>query len=256
MPAYPNRRHFAGWLLAAGAASLLPFRLAPLRGAGARLTFRPKSAGRIKAEPGVHPLKLGADRDGVLYVPRGYQGEKPVPLVLALHGATQSSQMPVRRFTAAADELGIAFVAPDSRLQTWDAIALREFGADRDFIDRALAAACERVSVDPRRVGIAGFSDGATYALALGRANGDLFRGVAAFSPGFLIEVEEVGRPPIFISHGTSDSILPIEETSRRLVPALQRGGYKVDYREFDGDHMVPPEMAVAGLRVAGGVGA
>lgn len=203
----------------------------------------------------MHPLKLGAERDGVLYVPRGYSPDKPVPLVLALHGATQSSQMPVRRFTAAADELGLAFVAPDSRLGTWDAIALREFGVDRDFIDRALATACDRVSVDPRRIGIAGFSDGATYALALGRANGDLFRGVAAFSPGFLIDVEEVGRPPIFISHGTSDSILPIEQTSRVLVPVLQRAAYKVDYREFDGDHEVPPGMAVSGLRTATGLG-
>jgi len=35
------------------------------------------------------------------------------------------------------------------------------------------------------RVGVCGFSDGASYALGLGLANGELFKSVMAFSPGF-----------------------------------------------------------------------
>jgi predicted esterase len=187
----------------------------------------------------------------VLYVPRDYRPEKPLPLVLALHGATGSSNGPVRNFGPLADELGLALVVPDSRGRTWDAILLGEFGPDRDFIDSALETAWSRVQVDPGRIGVAGFSDGATYALALGRANGDLFSGVAAFSPGFLIPVDEVGRPSVFISHGTRDSILPIDSCSRRIVPELRRLGYPVTYREFDGDHTVPRDMASVGLAAA-----
>ena len=37
-----------------------------------------------------------------------------------------------------------------------------------------------------------GFSDGASYALSLGAANGDLFTHIAAFSPGFM-------RPPVSV---------------------------------------------------------
>jgi phospholipase/carboxylesterase len=244
-----TRRQFAGVLLAStvgvGWVGTGPAGVSP---PGARLTARPKAAKGPAAQPGPQPLALTEGRDGVLYVPRGYHPEKPLPLVLALHGATGSSKGPVRNFGPLADELGLALVVPDSRGRTWDAILLGEFGPDRDFIDSALEAAWSRVLVDPRRVGVAGFSDGATYALALGRANGDLFSGAAAFSPGFLISVDAVGRPPVFISHGTHDSILPIDECSRRIVPELRRLGYPVTYREFDGDHTVPQDMASLGL--------
>ena len=246
-----TRRQFAGLLLAStlgvrpGRAWAEPSR------PGARLTVRPKASSGSVAQPGPQPLALSNGRDGVLYVPRDYRPEKPLPLVLALHGATGSSNGPVRNFGPLADELGLALVVPDSRGRTWDAILLGEFGPDRDFIDSALETAWSRVQVDPGRIGVAGFSDGATYALALGRANGDLFSGVAAFSPGFLIPVDEVGRPSVFISHGTRDSILPIDSCSRRIVPELRRLGYPVTYREFDGDHTVPRDMASVGLAAA-----
>jgi predicted esterase len=254
MPAeHLTRRSFTGLLLAGAVGSriVLPeVHVAP----GARLTFRPKSGSAVAAPPGPQPLGLGADRDGVLYVPRGYQAENPVPLVLTLHGATGSSRGPVRNFGSVADDLGIALLVPDSRLRTWDAIAVGEFSVDRDFIDRALTMVSARIAVDPKRVGVAGFSDGATYSLALGRANGDIFRGITAFSPGFLIDVAPVGHAPVFISHGRQDSILPIEDCSRRIVPALREQGYKVTYQEFDGDHTVPPDMAVLGLKAAAGL--
>jgi predicted esterase len=71
---------------------------------------------------------------------------------------------------------------------------------------------------------------------------------VAAFSPGFLIPVDEIGHTPIFVSHGTQDGILPIDSCSRKIVPELRQLGHPVDYHEFDGDHTVPPEMARLGL--------
>ena len=99
--------------------------------------------------------------------------------------------------------------------------------------------------VDARRIAVCGFSDGASYALGLGLSNGDLFRGVMAFSPGFIPHgVEKSGTPRIFLSHGTIDQILPIDECSRRLVPQLKQAGYGVKFQEFDGPHTVPPEIA------------
>ena len=68
----------------------------------------------------------------------------------------------------------MSVLAPDSRGTTWDAI--REgFGDDVTFIDRALEHVFARVSIDPARVTVGGFSDGASYALSLGLANGDVF---------------------------------------------------------------------------------
>jgi len=100
-------------------------------------------------------------------------------------------------------------------------------------------------SVDARKIAVCGFSDGASYALGLGMSNGDLFRKVMAFSPGFVPPGGEVtGKPEIFISHGTKDQILPIDDCSRRMVPQFKRAGYNVKFEEFDGPHTVPPEIA------------
>lgn len=234
-------------MLASGVGVSLGVPIATKVAPGARLSAKPRPAKAGSALPGAQALGLGGDRDGVLFVPKDYQPTKPIPLVLALHGATGSSRGPIRMFSPIADQLGFALLVPESRGRTWDAI-MSDFGPDRDFIDRALDSAWGRVAIDPARIGVVGFSDGATYSLAIGRANGDLFHGVAAFSPGFLIPVDEVGKAPIFISHGRQDSILPIDSCSRRIVPELQRMGYTVTYKEFDGDHEVPTEMANLGL--------
>jgi phospholipase/carboxylesterase len=102
--------------------------------------------------------------------------------------------------------------------------------------------------VAPGRVALAGFSDGATYALALGRANGDRFSHLLAFSPGLLIPTRRIGAPRIFVSHGRQDEVLPIVSCSRVMVPRLQRDGYRVWYREFDGGHEMPPTVMREGV--------
>jgi predicted esterase len=104
------------------------------------------------------------------------------------------------------------------------------------------------VAVDPARLAVGGFSDGATYALSLGLINGDLFQRVVAYSPGFIVEGETHGKPRFFFSHGTSDDILPIDRCSRRIVPELRRRGYDVTFREFDGGHEMPPAIASEGM--------
>jgi phospholipase/carboxylesterase len=207
-----------------------------------RLSARPGTpTGTIT--PGEQPLSLAEGRDGLLYVPAGYSASKPAPLVLMLHGATGSARGALRPFRELADGAGLVLLAPESRGTTWDAIR-SDYDVDIAFIDRALASVFERVAIDPARLTIEGFSDGATYAIGVGLTNGDLFRRVIAFSPGFILPVDPHAKPRIFISHGTRDQILPIDQCSRRIVLDLRRSRYDVQYREFDGPHMVPPEMA------------
>jgi phospholipase/carboxylesterase len=111
------------------------------------------------------------------------------------------------------------------------------------FLDRALARTFALGPVDPDRIAIGGFSDGASYALSLGLANGDLFRCVLAFSPGFSSPPSELGDPRVFVAHGIDDEVLPIDVCSRRIVPALQARGYAVEYDEFVGGHTVPDDV-------------
>jgi len=164
--------------------------------------------------------------------------------VLYLHGATGDEHQGIRRLSALADEFGFLVLSPASQAGTWDAIR-SGYGPDVQFIDQALTKVFAQRRVDPQKIAVCGFSDGASYALGLGMSNGELFRGVMAFSPGFVPSgVEVSGTPRIFVSHGTNDQILPIETCSRRLVPQLKRAGYQVKFQEFDGPHAVPPEIA------------
>jgi dienelactone hydrolase len=123
-------------------------------------------------------------------------------------------------------------------------VVLGAFGPDVAFVDQALAWTFERCAIDPSYVAVAGFSDGASYALSLGLANGDLFERVMAFSPGFVAPAPPQGRPRLFLSHGTADTVLPIDRCSRRIVSLLRQADYDVTYQEFDGPHTVPPDIA------------
>jgi phospholipase/carboxylesterase len=220
----------------------------------ARLRFRPGR--RAPHAPGGplegrdEPLGVGGDRDGVLYVPD--TAEAGAPVLVFLHGAHGSGRRHLRAVLAAADRYGAVLVAPDSRHPgTWDLIAEGRVGPDPAFLDRALEAVTgdRGLAVDMGRLAIGGVSDGASYALSLGLCNGDVFPTVLAFSPGFLVAPELVGRPRIFVSHGTADAILPIDACSRSFVPALRGAGYDVRYREFAGGHTVPPLIADEALR-------
>lgn len=170
-----------------------------------------------------------------------------MPLLLFLHGATQNGAGMLRRIGPAADAAGVLVVAPDSRGTSWDAIR-GDFGEDVAFLDKVLTYVFERAPVDPTRVTIGGFSDGATYALSLGLANGALFPQVMACSPGFVVQAPAQGRPRVFVSHGRSDQILPIDRCSRVIVPRLQSMRYDVTYREFDGRHEMPPAIATEAM--------
>ncbi len=194
------------------------------------------------APVGLLALGPGGARDGYLYAPAPAGGASVSPLVLLLHGAGEDARDGLALLRQQADAFGLVLLALSSRGPTWDLITGRgRCGPDVARIDRALEHAFSSCAIDHRRVAVGGYSDGASYALSLGLANGDLFTHVMAFSPGFLAPLGRAGSPRIFVSHGTRDGWLPIGSCSRRIVPELERAGYDVTYREFDGPHVVPP---------------
>jgi predicted esterase len=158
-----------------------------------------------------------------------------------LHGAGGTPADALDLLRRYADRAGLILLAPKSKGATWD-IAQGGFGPDVAAIDRLLEQVFAEHAID--HVAVSGFSDGASYALSLGLTNGDLFGSVIAFSAGFIAIGQPTGRPRLFVSHGTNDSVLPIARTSRRGVPRLRAAGYNVRYREFEGDHEVPARIA------------
>ena len=212
------------------------------RFATGRLAARPRPP-ETKGPAGLHRLNLEGGRDGLVYVPKGAGERWAAPLVMLLHGAGGDARLTVTLLRDLADRHGVMLLVPESRGDTWDVIA-GGYGPDVAYVERALEQTFGRYEVDPTHVAAAGFSDGASYALSLGVTNGDLFTHVLAFSPGFIAPAWPHGSPALFISHGTRDRVLPVNLCSRRIVPRVEAAGYEVLYREFEGPHTVPPEIA------------
>ena len=243
-----TRRRFAllglRGALAAVCASFLWVRRAEAVGS-ARLQARPNKP-KQRAPAGRRAFGLGGARDGYLSVPQNYSPERPVPFILMLHGARGASANLVKFCESAAKE-GIAVAVPESRGLTWDRIK-GSFGPDIAFLDRVLASTFDRIAVDPRRLAIAGFSDGASYSLSVGLANGDLFSHVIAYSPEFVAAPLRFGKPPIFITHGMKDPVLSVNFTEN-MVRQLKAAGYRVDYKAFSGGHFMPPDLVKESFR-------
>jgi len=236
----------------------MPKRWTSERPDGAAATGTPGSqpAGRLSAAPtaiaadqapeGSHPAAPGPGAAAVYVPPAGRQRR----LVVVLHGAGGTPADALALLRPAADAACLLLLAPASTGRTWD-VLLGGYGPDLRRIDAAVTAVSARWRVRPDRYVLAGFSDGASYALSLGVANGDLVDAVVAFSPGFLAAGPRTGRVPVFVSHGTADAVLPVERCSRRLVPRLRSAGHDVTYEEFRGGHEVPAairDKAVAWL--------
>ncbi|QIK95536.1 phospholipase [Sphingomonas sp. HDW15A] len=183
------------------------------------------------------------------YLPAG--PAKPRPLLVVLHGAGGEPANVLESFRAHADANGIVLVIPRSIKGTWDMVedlksrlgaemnVQPRYGKDLQALDTALADLFSKVAIDTRHVGIAGFSDGASYALSVGTANPQLFTYVMAFSPGHSFTKKYDKRQRVFISHGEKDEVLPF--TNARGIAARLRGrGMTVEFEAFPGRHEVP----------------
>jgi predicted esterase len=253
--ARPSRRTFLA-LLATGAVGALacgendPLLQNP-GGGDARLTSRPGTPATSSA-PGSYLITASNENDGTLFIPDSATSA-PMPLVVALHGAGQGATWGRTLLEPYARSRGFLLLSPGARGLTWDVFSSR-FSYDVTFINSALAWTFAQRAVDASRITLLGFSDGATYALGLGAANGDLFSRIVACSPGFVARSSSpaVGKPKFFLSHGRQDQVLPIDGASRAIVPALRGQGYDVTYEEFDGGHGIPAAVLAKALDWAG----
>jgi phospholipase/carboxylesterase len=214
---------------------------APRRAAEGRLDSRPTAREPGPLDAGVHALSRAGARDSLLVVPPG--PPRPLPLLVFFHGAGGEAARSLPLVHEVAADRGVLVLLPTSVGMTWDLIA-GGLGRDVAALDATLADVFTTYAVD--RVAFSGFSDGASYGLSLGLANGDLGEAILAFSPGFAAPPSQQGAPRVWVSHGTADTVLPVDRCGRRVVALLGDAGYPVHYEEFDGPHTVPPHLVDA----------
>jgi predicted esterase len=165
----------------------------------------------------------------------------------------------IEHFEAEADKRGIILLAPTSRGVTWDMVLAaeappsadsplaneraRQFSRTRDAdrVESAISSLARIVPVDRSRTVLAGFSDGATFALALGLSRDHQFAAVIAWSPGIAIETLRPARGRhVYVSHGRRDPILEFQVTCGEIIPLLETEGAKVSFFPFEGVHEAP----------------
>ena len=203
---------------------------------------------------GLHPLGLAVERDGFLYVPANYDPAVPAPLLVLLHGAGGSSaDWDTPGLRTEYDANGLLVLAIDSRYSTWDVRVTGEYNVDVDFLQQALEYAYRVANVDPDRMGIGGFSDGASEAIGLGITNAHLFSRVLAYSPGFLYAPFARGYPEFYVTHGVLDEVIPFSFARDNIVLGLVRGGHQVIFRQFDDGHLIPGEFVPQSMSWAAG---
>ena len=219
---------------------------------------RPVPAHREPVERLVNHAKLFALPDGAVgYIP--VSATLHPPLLVLLKGAGHEQATMVEHFEAEADKRGLVLLAPDSRGVTWDKVLDAEAplsvdspitnaqshsfsrSPDATRVEQAIAALGKILPVDRARTALAGFSDGATFALAMGMSRDHPFAAVIAWSPGIAIRTDNPARGrKVYISHGRTDPILKFDVTCSDIVPLVKSEGGDVTFVPFDGGHDAP----------------
>jgi len=128
----------------------------------------------------------GRAREYLVYVPRGYDNTRPVPLVLNFHGATMTAeqQRDFSGMNASADAHGFVVVYPQGVGNSWNAGACcgeaQSSNVDDVGFARALVESLQKsLCIDTRRVYSAGFSNGGRMSYRLGCELAEMFAAIA-----------------------------------------------------------------------------
>lgn len=118
------------------------------------------------------------------------------------------------------------------------------FRTSINMLQKFVAEVKQGYPVDSERLLLLGFSQGTVMAYATALLDPTSFLGVAALSgyiphrSGLPLKLTNLDGFPVFISHGTGDSIIP-PRLGRESAELLKRAGATVTYREYSMGHEV-----------------
>jgi phospholipase/carboxylesterase len=193
-------------------------------------------------------------------------GPEPAAAVVWLHGlgADGNDFVPIVKELRLPSRLQVRFIFPHapmmpvtinsgSVMRAWYDVTFegldrkpdaRGIVASQAGIGKLLAREQER-GIAPGRIVLAGFSQGGAITLQAGLRHAERLAGLMVLS-SYLPLAETLAaeaapanaQTPIFMAHGTDDSVIPIE-LARRSRSQLAALGYSVQWREYPMPHSV-----------------
>lgn len=160
----------------------------------------------------------GRQRRYLVHVPQGYDGSKPLPVVLGFHGGMGRAEgfRTQSRLNEAADRFGFLMVYPDgtgrTKMLTWNAVgccgyAVQQKVDDVGFIRRLLDDLPTHYAIDARRVYATGMSNGAMFSYRLAHELADRIAAIGPVAGGDMArDGPRPTRPvPVVHIHGKKD---------------------------------------------------
>jgi predicted esterase len=136
-----------------------------------------------------------------LFVPKGLQAERPVPLVIALHGAGVDENMFF-------DSYGAGQIVRECQSRGWLLLAPRAGLLSPAPVLALIDALAKRYPIDRRRLFLVGHSMGAAHAAALAQRHPESFAAVVALGGApRLSDPQLLRRLPFFLAAGTQDDL-------------------------------------------------
>lgn len=170
-----------------------------------------------------------------MFVPKSYDGSRPAPLLVALHGMGGDENSMFDSYNNGAlkreaERVGFVVAAPKGR----DTASMYRGSAEQDVID-VIAEVRRDYKVDPNRIYLMGHSMGGYGTWSVAIAHPDLFAAIGPISgggnPAGLVKIRQV---PEYVVHGEDDRTVNVNE-SRRMVEAAKKAGIDVVYVEVPG---------------------
>lgn len=166
-------------------------------------------------------IAVGAvEREYVLHVPAGYDGSRPVPLVVSIHGAGTwpSLHEHLSGWSALADQHGFIVAYPGGDGTAFKVFDQRDVPLIAALIDRIESS----YNVDADRVYVNGLSNGGGMSYALSCALSDRIAAVGAVAPAITMSANlcpGATAIPLILFHGTADRFTPYEGGKVFIAP-------------------------------------
>ena len=193
--------------------------------------------------------------------PDDYDPNRRYPMIVLLHGFG-AHMGDLAGLTPAIDSRGYVYVCPNAPLSVqlgpgmvgyaWTppggSGSPEQVRSAEEMLATLLEEVMERYSVERGNIILGGFSQGGMMTYRIGLSDPDTFSGLLVLSarvsgPEILRARLPIERSqPIFISHGTEDSMISVDDAHKSLE-FLEAEGYSPEYHEYRMGHAISQEV-------------